>query len=350
MKLSTLLAQMIERNASDLHLAVGVPPIFRQNGFLTPAPPPNLSAENLEYLLKTGFSEEKLVKAQSGADFSATLHHETRTFHCRVFRDRGTLSAAIRLVPERIYSLEEMQLPPVFEKLTHCRRGLILVAGPTGSGKTTTLVSMLEQINMTRSERILTLESPLNYVLGSKLSLISQRVVGEDVDSYESGLRSAMLSDPDVLFVDSVRTSETARLVLEAAEAGHLVFAQMTANTVAEAIHQLLGLFGKPRDAARRLLAQVVQAVIAQRLLMRDDAKGRVAANEILLATPRIRQMIRDGQTKPKLLELAMEANLSLRMQTMDDALLKLYQGGSISRETALSHLKDKARLTGPGF
>ena len=350
MELSTLLAQMLERNASDLHLAVGVPPIFRQNGFLTPAPPPNLSAEDLEYLLKTGISEEMLVKAQSSDDFSATLHHETRTFHCRVFQGRGNLSAAIRLVPERVYLLEEMHLPPIFEKLTHCQRGLILVAGPTGSGKTATIFSMLEQINMTRSERIITLESPLNYVLGSKLSLITQRVVGEDVDSYESGLRSAMLSDPDILFVDSIRTSETARLVLEAAEAGYLVFAQMTADTVAEAINQLLELFGKPHEAARRLLARTVQAVIAQRLLVRNDSNGRIAANEILLATPRIRQMIRDGQTKPKLLELAMEAALSVGMQTMDSALLKLYQGGSISRETALSHLKDKARLTGPPF
>lgn len=350
MELSTLLAQMLERNASDLHLAVGVPPIFRQNGFLTSALPPNLSAEDLECLLKTGISEEMLVKAQAGNDFSATLHHEMRTFHCRVFQGRGNLSAEIRLVPERVNLLEEMHLPPVIEKLTHCQRGLILVAGPTGSGKTATIFSMLEQINMTRSERIITLESPLNYVLGSKLSLITQRVVGEDVDNYESGLRSAMLSDPDILFVDSIRTSETARLVLEAAEAGYLVFAQMTADTVAEAINQLLGLFGKPREAARRLLARTVQAVIAQRLLVRNDSKGRIAANEILLATPRIRQMIRDGQTKPKLLELAMEANVSLRMQTMDDALLKLYQGGSISRETALSHLKDKARLTGPPF
>ena len=137
-------------------------------GLFLSAPPPNLAVEDLEALLKTGFPEEKLVSARSGHDFSATLRHGTRTFHCRVFRERGNLSAAIRLIPERIYTLEEMHLPPIFEKLTHCRRGLILVAGPTGSGKTTTIFSMLEQINMTRSERIFTIESQLNYVLGTK--------------------------------------------------------------------------------------------------------------------------------------------------------------------------------------
>lgn len=345
MELSSLLAQMLERNATDLHLVVGVPPIFRQDGCLTPAPPPNLTAEDLEALLKTSLPEDKLESAQSGHDFSATLHQDTRAFHCRVFRDQGALCAAIRLVPERIFRLDEMHLPLIFEKLTHCRRGLILVAGPMGSGKTTTLFSMLEQINLTRSERIITIESRLNYLLRSKLSLVTQCIVGEDVESCESGLRSALLSDPDVLFVDSLRTSEAAHLVLEAAEVGHLVFAQITADTAAEAINQLLGLLGEPCDVARRLLARTVQAVIAQRLLNRCDSKGRVAANEILLATPRVTQMIRDGQTEPNLLELAMDAARSTGMQTMDNALVKLKNDGIISRETAVSHLKNQTRL-----
>jgi twitching motility protein PilT len=345
MEFDSLLAEMTRRKASDLHLAVSVPPIFRVDGDLIPAPPPNLTPEDLDALLQTMLPEDKLSGARQGRDFSATLRHDEQTFRCQVFRERGHLAAAIRVVPERIYTLEEMHLLPIFETLTRARRGLILVAGPTGSGKTTTLVSMLEQINLTRSERIYTLEDPLNYVLRSKLSLITQRVVGEDVESYAKGLLSIRDADPDIVLVGELRTPETARLALEMAEAGVLVFSQMTADTVAEAVARLLEMLGEPRDSARRLLARTMQAVIAQKLLVRADRPGRVAANEILLSTPRIRQMIADGQTGAGLLSLAMEASSPMGMQTMDDALLALRADGVISRETAASHLTDKTRL-----
>jgi len=341
-ELNSLLAQMIERKASDLHLAVGVPPIFRVDGALVPAPPPNLTPEDLDALLQTSLPEDKLAEARAGRDFSAPLRHEAQTFRCQVFRERGRLTAAVRILPGRIPTLEEMNLPPVFEKLTHCLRGLILLTGPSGSGKTTTVVSMLDEINMTRSERIYTLEDPLNYVLTSKLSLITQRVIGEDVESYERGLLSAKDADPDVVFVGELRTPETARLSLEMAEAGVLVFSQMTADTVADAVAQLLELLGEPR---RQLLARTLQAVIAQKLLVRADRQGRVAINEILLNTPRVSQMIADGQAQPNLLALAMDAGQLLGMQTMDNALLKLHERGVISRETVKSHLTDKSRL-----
>ena len=347
MELSSLLDQMIERRASDLHLVTGIPPVFRIDGELVPASPPNLTAEDVEALLHSALPELKLAAAREGHDFSATLHHDDQTLRCQVFRDHSFLAAAIRILPKRIPSLEEMHLPPIFETLTHCRRGLILVVGPTGSGKTTTVVSMLNQINLTRSERIYTLEDPLNYVLDTKLSLVTQRVVGEDVESYERGLLSIKDADPDVVFVGELRTPEVVRLSAEMAEAGVLVFSQMTAGTVSDAVEHLIEMLGGSAEAARRLVARTFQAVIAQRLLVRADHLGRVAANEILLSTPRTRQMISDGQTEPHLLEMAMQTAHSVGMQTMDDALLDLLANEVISRETAEAHLKDKTRLSG---
>ena len=372
MELNSVLAQMIERNASDLHLTAGVPPVFRVDGYLVTArtpnsPPegpgaheeqvthllredqePNLTPEDLDALLQTALPEDKLAGARQGRDFSATLRHGGRTFRCRVFRERGNLAAAIRIILDRIPTLDELHLPPVFETLTQYRRGLILLAGPTGSGKSTTLLSLVDHINRTRAERIHTVEDPMLYVLSSKLSLVTQRVVGEDVESYGCGLRSVMDADPDVVLIGELRTPETARLALEMAETGHLVFSQMTAETVADALARLLTLLGEPRDPARRLLARTVQAVIAQRLLPRAAPTGRVAANEILLATPRVRQMIADGQTDAGLLALAMEAAPQFGMQTMDDALLALHAAGAIRREAAESHLTEKGRLPEP--
>jgi len=225
---------------------------------------------------------------------------------------------------------------------------------------------MLEQINMTHSARIYTLEDPLNYVLKTKLSLVTQRVVGEDVESYESGLLSIKDADPDVVFIGEMRTPEVVRLAAEIAESGTLVFSQMTADTAAEAMERLIDLLGEPhgtarrdaverltemvggpRGSAQRLIARTFQAVIAQKLLVRADRQGRVAANEILLSTAQICRMISDGQTAPELLELVMSASRALGMQTMDDALLNHYAEGVISRETAAEHLRDKSRLPG---
>ena len=375
MELSSLLAEMVERKASDLHLVAGVPPLFRILGELAPAwlpntPRPtansgeeeverlmrvgnaarqnrmaNLSEEDVSAFLRSALPKHKLAVALDGRDFSATLRQDDETFRCQVFRSNGALAAAIRILPKRIPTLEEMHLPPVIEKLTHLMRGLVLIVGPTGSGKTTTVVSMLEQINMTRPERIYTLEDPLNYMLSSKLSLVTQRIVGEDVESYESGLLSIKDADPDVVFIGEMRTSEVVRLALEIAYAGVLVFSQMTADTVSDAIEQLVEMVGGPRGSAQRLVARTLQAVVAQKLLVRADRQGRVAANEILLSTAQTRQMISDGQTAPELLELVMSASRSLGMQTMDDALLNYYADGVISCETAVEHLADKSRL-----
>ncbi len=345
MELNSLLAEMTQRKASDLHLVAGTPPVFRVAGTLVAAQMPNLMPEDLDALLRPVLPENKLAEVHQGQDFPLTLRHEEKTFCCHVFRERGRLAVALRVFPDSLPTLDELHLPPIFETLTKARRGLILMTGPTGSGKTTTLVSMLEHINLTRAERIFTVEDPMHYVLSSKLSLVTQRVVGEDVASYERGLLSAMDSDPDIILVGELRSPETARLALEIAEKGHLILSQTTAETVADAVARLLAMLGEPQDLARRLLARTMQAVVAQKLLVRADRQGRVAANEILLNTPRVMEMIRDGQTQPNLLALAMEAGQRLGMQTMDDALLGFYADGVISRETAESHLTDRASL-----
>lgn len=347
MELSSLLTEMVERKASDLHLVAGVPPVFRIDGEMIHPTPPNLMEDEIYALLRSAVPEAKLIAAREDRDFSATLRLGDRTFRCRVFRSGGSLAAAIRILPNFIPTLEEMHLPPVFETLTHCPRGLILVVGPTASGKTTTVVSLLEHINMDHSARIHTLEDPLNYVLSSKLSLVTQRVVGEDVESYESGLKSLKDADPDVVFLGALETPEVVRLALEIAYAGVLVFSQMTTDTVSDAVERLIEMVGGPRGSAQRLVARTFQAVVAQKLLVRADRSGRVAANEILLSTAQTRQMISDGQTAPNVLELVLSASRSIGMQTMDDALLGFYADGIISRETAEEHLKDRTRLPG---
>ena len=345
MELDPLLTQCIERKASDLHLTVGVPPVFRVDGALVAAQVPNLTPDDIETMLQAALPADKLAEARRGQNFPATLRHGGQTFRCLVFRERGHLAAALRVLPDHLPTLEELHLPPIFETLTQAKHGLILLAGPTGSGKTTTLVSMLDHINQTRAERIFTVEDPMHYVLSSKLSLVTQRVVGEDVESYERGLLSAMDSDPDIVLVGKMRTPQTAQLALELAENGHLVFSQTTAETVADAMARLLALLGDPPDLARRLLARTMQAVIAQKLVRREDRPGRVALNEILVATPRVRQMIVEGQTDSALLALTMDAAPQAGMQTMDTALMNQYHQGRISRETAMLHLKEQGRL-----
>lgn len=355
MELRTLLAEMVSQKATDLHLVVGLPPILRVNGELTPVTTPekmpNLEGADAVEVLLRPFLEEKQKALMPGHDLCLTLQQENILFRCQLSWERSRLMAAIRVVPSRVPTLEELRLPPIFEKLTHTRRGLILVTGPAGSGKSTTVTAMIEQINLTRSERIITLEDPIEYLFASKLSLITQRQVGEDVESYEQGVLSAMLSDPDVALIGELRTQETVRAALVLAETGHLVFSTLGVETASEAVQRLIEAFPEPRDAIRRLLARTLQAVIAQQLLPATEAhraetgQGRLAANEILILTGRVRQMILDGQTD---FTLAMEAGHADGMQTMDEAVLSHYRAGRVHSDMARSRMQDVTRLDSP--
>ena len=355
MELSTLLTEMVAQNASDLHLVVGLPPIFRIQGDLVPRTSPDkrpalLGVGAVDSLLSPYLSDGQRVQSAE-RDLTMTLRQDDAVFHCQVFRERGRLAAAIRVVPLRIWSLSELGLPPILETLTQRRRGLILVTGPTGSGKSTTAAAMVEHINKTRAERIVTIEDRIEYEFRSKLSLITQRQVGEDVENYEQGILSAMNSDLDVALIGELRSMEAVRAALVLAETGHLVFSTLSVETASEAVQRLIEVFPEPRAAIRRLLARTLQAVIAQKLLPVTESyraktgKGRTVANEILVMTQRVRQMILEGQTD---LTLVMEAGHTHGMQTMDEAILKEYRAGRVSYEVAELHMEDHHRLGPP--
>jgi twitching motility protein PilT len=351
MELSELLAYLLEKQGSDIHLIVGQPPTFRVNGYLErreeDAP---LDAAAIESLLLPHLNEEQRnLLERAHRDVDTTLRQGDRRFRTHIFRDSGGLGAAIRIIPNTVPTLEQLGIlehVPVIEKLTHLKRGLIVITGPVGSGKTTTCAAMLEQINQTRGERIITLEDPIEYEFQSKKSLISQRSVGEDIASYPDGLRCALYMDPDVILVDRLRDLETMLMAITAAETGHLVFATMNVPTASGAIQRIIESFppGGQQNVVRTLLSNNLQAVIAQMLIPRSTGHGRITANEVLICTPRIREMIRSGATD---FTLAMEAHREI-MQTMDDSLVSLAEKSIISREMARSRMVDRNRLTSP--
>lgn len=346
--LQTLLAELAAREGgSDLHLVVGQPPVFRVNGELIRRDGPALDGAQVEALLTPYLRETQKADLLAGVqDAKLTLRHDGATFGCQVFRERGQFGAAIRLLPSKVPTVGDLELPRIVEQLTHTRRGLILLTGPTGSGKATTCAAMLETINQTRAERILTIEDPMAYVFESKQSLITQRVVGEDVASFAEGVRAAWQEDPDIILIGQLENMEMVQLALALAETGHLVLSTLHAESASEAIQRIVEVFPEPRETIRRLLARTLQAVIAQRLLTRAGRYGRVPANEILIASPRVRQMIAEGKEAD--LGLAIQAGYNLGMQTMDDSILDLYRASQVSHDTAWHALEDRTRLEAP--
>jgi twitching motility protein PilT len=331
----TLLALLDEMgpSVSDLHLVAGQPPVFRDAGTLIRREGPTLTSEEIAALVLPQLSESVQERYASGHEALCTVHHGAQRFRLQVTRERGQCAAAVRVVPSKVPTLAELELGPIFEKIVQSKRGLIIVTGPTGSGKSTTIAAMVEEINQTRAERILTIEDPMIYAFTSKQSLITQQEVGSDVREFPAALRAALNSDPDVLLIGELRDLESIHLALTLAETGHLVLTPMQCTTTTEAIARLVDAFPQAMaESVRRKLSNNLVAVFAQQLMPRIGG-GRVCANEILLATPRIRQMIRDGQQD---LEVAIEAGRNVGMQTMDDALAALIESGMITLEMAV--------------
>jgi twitching motility protein PilT len=276
------------------------------------------------------------------------FRHDNQPFRGRIFRERGNLAAAIRVIPTRVPTLDDL-LPEekpreLFRKMTRIKRGLVIVTGETGSGKTTTIAAMLEEINRTRAEHIITIEKPMEYEFESKQSVISQRSMGDDFRDYPSAVRSAMFMDPDVIWVGELQDLETLHLTLALADTGHLVFSSMRTSSASLAINRLIEAFPEAQQPpVRNMLSRNLQFVIAQQLLPRATGHGRVPAFEILICTPRVRQMIQEGYTD---FTMAIEAQRDIGMQTMDDAIMGLFQQEIISREMAYSRLTDKSCLT----
>lgn len=337
-----LLHEAVENGASDLHLTVGVPPVFRIHGQLVRTGHPRLTVKDTEELFnKITTPEQHLQFQERGeSDFSFAIYGLSR-FRVNAFRQRGSIAIVIRVVTETIPTLEELGHPQIFRTLACQPRGLVLVTGPTGSGKSTTLAAMINLINSERACHILTLEDPVEYLHRHNRSIVNQREVHSDTKSFSIALRSALREDPDVILVGEMRDAETIATAITAAETGHLVFATLHTGSAAQTIDRIIDSFPAYQQQQIRIqLSVTLQGIVAQQLLPRIDQKGRVAALEVLVATPAVRNIIREGKT-PQLASV-IQTGAKFGMLPMDVALRDLYRRGIISYEEALARALDE--------
>lgn len=336
-----LLREAKERKASDLHITVGVPPILRINGDLqymdTERLMPEMTAEIVESIMSV---KQKAHFDELGeVDFSFSIASIGR-FRVNAFKQRGSIAAALRLVDSTIPDPVKLGLPPTIIDLYTKKRGLILVTGPTGSGKSTTLASLIGQINKTRSCHVITLEDPIEYLHAHNKSIVNQREMGLDSNSYSNALRAALRQDPDVILVGEMRDLETISIAVTAAETGHLVLSTLHTTGAVSTIDRVIDVFPPHQQQQIRIqLAAVLQAVVSQQLIPTLDNKGRVAAFEILHINQAVRNLIREQKTH-QILSI-MQTNKRMGMQTMDDALLDLMRMNLITREQALIFAAD---------
>lgn len=331
-RLVELLNLAVGKGASDLHLTVGQAPVLRLHGELVRVDMPKLTpadtAEMFDEVVQD--MQRTMFESLGEVDFSLSLPGIGR-FRVNAFRQRSTIGIACRLIPQVIPSIDSLGLPPIVGELTNRRQGLILVTGPTGSGKSTTLAAMIDKINQERAEHILTIEDPIEFLHRHQRSIVNQREVGADTKSYANGLRAALREDPDVILIGEMRDLETTAAAVSAAETGHLVLATLHTPGAAQAVHRILDIFPPYQQAQiRTQLALVLQAIISQQLLRRADREGRVVATEVLMVTPAIRNLIREGKVHQ--INSMMQAGAQFGMQTMDQSLQNLYQRGLISK------------------
>lgn len=341
MNIDDVLRAAIKKGASDIHFKAGNHPVSRINGELIPLNEfPKLAAHDTQALanqIMTDYQKNKLAR-DLDVDFAYTLKDQGR-FRGNAFHQQGTLSIVLRVVPLEVKTIKELLLPEVLEKIALERRGLVLVTGATGCGKSTTLASMIQHINTNNKESIITIEDPIEYVYQDEESIISQREVGIDVQSFSRGLRSALREDPDVILVGEMRDLETVETALLAAETGHLVFSTLHTVDVPETINRVISVFPPHQQEQVRIqLSSIIRAVISQRLIPRKDGEGRVAAVEIMVNTPYIQECIREKE-KTGLIKDAIAAGFSqYGMQTFDQSIYRLYKDDLISYEDGLKY------------
>lgn len=336
-----LLEMAVKRGASDVHITVGVPPVLRINGSLVHTDHPSLTVKDTEAFFMTISKPEQQLqfKEQGEIDFSFAIFGLSR-FRVNAFRQRGSVAVVIRLVNEKIPTLEELGHPTILKTLATQARGLVLVTGPTGSGKSTTLAAMINLINNERCCHILTLEDPIEYLHKHNKSIVNQREMHADTKSFSIGLRAALREDPDVILVGEMRDPETIATAITAAETGHLVFATLHTGSAAQTIDRIIDSFPAYQQQQIRIqLSATLQGIIAQQLLPRSDQSGRIAAVEILVATPAVRNIIREGKTHQ--LVSVIQTGAKVGMQPMDISLRDLYRRGVISYEEAMMHAMD---------
>ena len=336
-----LLREAVERRASDIHLTVGVPPTLRINGALVRLPlPPLGTADTLRLFESIAPRERQTFFEQNGeVDFSHTIHGLSR-FRVNAFRQRGSVAIAVRLIPEQVPTLGQLELPEVVATLSRKPRGLILVTGPTGSGKSTTMAAMINQINEEQACNIITLEDPIEYLHRHKKSLINQREIGADSRSFANGLRAALREDPDVILVGEMRDMDTISIAVRAAETGHLVLATLHTSDASQTIDRIIDVFPPyQQQQIRTQLSLTLQGIISQQLLPRRSGTGRVVAVEILVATAAVRNLIREGKSHQ--LMTVIQTGAKAGMQSMDAALRDLCRAGVVSDEEALMRASD---------
>ncbi|QGG46592.1 type IV pilus twitching motility protein PilT [Heliorestis convoluta] len=344
--LHSILTDMVRRDGSDVHLTVGLPPVVRIHGqliFLEQYP--RLMPQDIEKLIYPILDKEQQEKLEKEweLDLSYSVPSVSR-FRGNIMWQRGTLSVNFRAVAIKIPKLEDLNLPSVIKTFADLPRGLVLVTGPTGSGKSTTLASVIDLINEQTSLNVVTVENPIEYLHSHKKSMIKQREVGSDTHSFANALRHVLRHDPDVILVGEMRDLESTSIAISAAETGHLVFSTLHTQTAALAVQRIIDIYPSDmRNQIAQQLADSLQAVVAQQLLPRADGKGRVAAVEILISTPAVRNLIREG--KQHQLYTTMQTSRNMGMQTMDQSLAEHVSAGLITRETALEYCVDKTEL-----
>lgn len=343
MTVEELVRQGSADGASDIHLVAGIPPKYRIDGQLQDIYPMPLTHEECE-----AFAQElagdlyKEIEHIGELDLAKTIAGER--VRINLFRQQGSISAALRILSSKIPLLEQLGLPPIVHEFPTWQKGIILVTGETGSGKSTTLAAILDQINHTRRNHIITLEDPVEYIYTPDQCVINQREIGKDTVSYEEGLRAILREDPDIILIGEMRDLSTIETALTAAETGHLVFATLHTNSAPDAVDRIVGVFPAERQPQIRLqLSTTLKAVLSQQLLVRKGGKGRVAACEVMVVTAAIKNLIREGKT-PQMVS-SMLSGASEGSVTMDNYLIQLLKKGVISGDTAMEAANDKLYL-----
>src|SRR3954452_17164886 len=348
-----ILLETLDRRASDLHIAAGAPPMVRVRGRLTPIEgAPTLTPTDTREIVYSILSNDQRQPLETtlAIDFAYTIPGRAR-FRVNACFQRAALGAAFRLIPFEITPLEQLGLPPVVHEFAKKPRGIVLVTGPTGSGKSTTLASIIDEINESREEHIMTVEDPIEFLHRHKKCLVNQRELGADATTFAAALKAALRQDPDVILVGEMRDLETIHTAITAAETGHLVFATLHTQDTPQTIDRIIDVFpAHQQQQVRVQLASALQGVVTQQLITTTDGRGRACAAEVLVATPAVRNLIREGKTHQ--IYSSMQAGGKYGMQTMDQALANLVKAGITTMATALercANADDLKRLVGGG-
>lgn len=343
--IENLLFLMHEKKASDLHITAGLPPMLRIDGNLVPTDFGKLTPDMCQKLIYSVLTDKQKERFETLNELDVSFGvKDIGRIRMNVFRQRGTVAAALRAIPSSPPSFEELRLPKIVNQLVDLPRGLILVTGPTGSGKTTTLASMINFINEHRNAHIITIEDPIEYLFHHKNCIINQREVGSDTESFATALKYVLREDPDIILIGEMRDLETISAALTIAETGHLVFATLHTTDAVSSVNRIVDVFPPHQQQQVRVqLSFVLQAVLAQQLLLHASGKGRVLACEVLVATPAIRNLIREG--KPEQIFTLIQTGAKFGMQTMNQSLAELYQRRLITLEEAMNSSSDPEEL-----